>query len=473
MAEGANPLRELLLRGKVAYLFQRYSAERELSAILLCIPDGNQEVRDLSDMMTAWIDQTIGATPADRAKQKNALFLVLTKMDREFEQKAGETEESRRLRWSARLNNSLVNNFRGEWPPTGTASRSTTASGCAIRPCIDERLMDYDGGRETGIAEAFAQRAGELRRHFVENDDVRRHFADPARAWDEAFRANDGGVAYLVKSLIPVCDPAIKRAQVRGQLEIQVRRLVDRLAGFHSASDGDARAKKRDLVHTVLRGLATCIQQQLFGELVAALQIADTALRDIYFRIATARPSDEQAPATASNGKAGGPVAQSTGAAVDLGAIFADVFGDDAGRSAPPPSGVLEDRAERFAREAAEYWLENMRRVGADEKALSHFGVDRQHLGWLIDELVVGAHRLKLIDQLSLRGPRAGERRQRQVGGDRRAPGAHRRLGAQRLRQRAGLRPPAARAAARPAAQRADCGACSRARRRRSTAPRC
>ena len=31
VAEGANPLRELLLRGKVAYLFQRYSAERELS----------------------------------------------------------------------------------------------------------------------------------------------------------------------------------------------------------------------------------------------------------------------------------------------------------------------------------------------------------------------------------------------------------------------------------------------------------
>ena len=42
-----------------------------------------------------------------------------------------------------------------------------------------------------------------------------------------------------------------------------------------------------------------------------------------------------------------------------------------------------------------------MRRIGADDKALSHFGVDRQHLGWLIDELVVGAHRLKLIDQLS------------------------------------------------------------------------
>ena len=145
MAEGANPLRELLLRGKVAYLFQRYSAERELSAILLCIPDGNQEVRDLSDMMTAWIDQTIGATPADRAKQKNALFLVLTKMDREFEQKAGETEESRKLRWSARLNNSLINNFRGEWPANWNGRPFDNTFWLRNPTVIDERLMDYDG----------------------------------------------------------------------------------------------------------------------------------------------------------------------------------------------------------------------------------------------------------------------------------------------------------------------------------------
>ena len=397
VAEGANPLRELLLRGKVAYLFQRYSAERELSVILLCIPDGNQEVRDLSDMMTAWIDQTIGATPAERAKQKNALFLVLTKMDREFEQKAGETEESRKLRWSARLNNSLLNNFRGEWPSNWDGNPFDNTFWLRNPTVIDERLMDYDGGREQGVAEAFAARAIELRQHFVENFDVRRHFIDPARAWDEAFKANDGGVSYLVKNLIPVCDPIIKRAQVRGQLEVQIHRLVDRLAGFHSAADGDARAKKRELVHTVLRGLALCIQQQLFGELVTALQVAESALREIYFRISTARPTEE------GNGFSSKPatqVTQATGASIDLGAIFADVFGEEAGRSAPP-SGVLEDRAERFAREAADYWLENMRRIGADEKALSHFGVDRQHLGWLIDELVVGAHRLKVIDQLS------------------------------------------------------------------------
>src|SRR5438067_1431904 len=205
-------------------------------------------------------------------------------MDREFEQKAGETEESRRLRWSARLNNSLINNFRGEWPTNWNGRPFSNTFWLRNPTVLDERLMDYSAGRETGIAEAFAARAIELRGHFVENFDVQRHFADPARAWDEAFRANDGGVSYLVRSLIPVCDPAIKRAQVRGQLEVQVRRLVDRLAGFHSAADGDARLKKRDLVHTVLRGLATCIQQQLFGELVAGahrLKLIDQLSLDV------------------------------------------------------------------------------------------------------------------------------------------------------------------------------------------------
>ena len=290
VAEGANPLRELLLRGKVAYLFQRYSAERELIAILLCIPDGNQEVRDLSDMMTAWIDQTIGATPADRAKQKNALFLVLTKMDREFEQKAGETEESRRLRWSR-----PAQQFAGQQFPRRVA-------GQLERQAVRQHLLAAQSDRHRRAADGLRRRPRGRHRRGLRR--ARRRAARPFRREPRGAgaispirrapgtrpsSANDGGVSYLVKSLIPVCDPAIKRAQVRGQLEVQVRRLVDRLAGFHSASDGDARAKKRDLVHTVLRGLATCIQQQLFGELVAALQIADTALRDIYFRIATAR----------------------------------------------------------------------------------------------------------------------------------------------------------------------------------------
>ena len=64
--------------------------------------------------------------------------------------KAGETEESRHLRWSARLGNSLVNNFRGEWPLNWNGRPFDNTFWLRNPTVIDERLMDYDGGREVG-----------------------------------------------------------------------------------------------------------------------------------------------------------------------------------------------------------------------------------------------------------------------------------------------------------------------------------
>ena len=316
--------------------------------------------------------------------------------------------------------------------------------------------------RETGVAEAFAQRAVELRRHFVENFDVQRHFADPARAWDEAFKANDGGVSYLVNSLIPVCDPAIKRAQVRGQLEVQLRRLVDRLAGFHSAADGDSRAKKRDLVHTVLRGLATCIQQQLFGELVAALQVADFgAARHLLAHRHRARGRRAGAQERQAAGAGHAVERRDRRSRRDLRRRVRRGGRPHraAVRRARGPRRALRPRGGRIL--AGEHAPRRRRREGA--VAFRR----RPPASRLADRRAGGGRPSPEADRPALaRRARAGERRQRQVGGDRRAPGAHRRLGAERLRQRARAST-GCRSSSGPACRRTRRrGACSRARRR-------
>ena len=394
----ANPLRELLLRGKVAYLFQRYSAEREISAILLCIPDGVQEVRDLSPMMEGWVHATFGEQPAARARQQNGLFLVLTKMDREFEQKAGEVGDDIRMRWTARLNNSLINNFRGEWPRNWDGKPFRNSFWLRNPTVRDERLMRYAGdGREQGIADGFVERSGVLRRFFVENDLVGQHFAEPDRAWDEAFKSNDGGLSYIVERLTPVCDPAIKRAQVGGQLEAQIGRLTDRLAGFHNGADAGARQKKQALVEQVLRGLGGCIRAQRFGELVDRLQIAEEDLRGLYFRASSARADASRKD----NGRAAPPRDEAVGGSIDLGDIFGSVFGDSAPAAGGNVGGAVRDRAQRFAGDSIEYWQESLRRLASDERAAALFGIDRQHFGWLVDELVVGANRLRIGDRLA------------------------------------------------------------------------
>ena len=69
---GESPLAQLFLRGKVAYLFDRYVAEQELTSMLLCIGDGNMEAKDLPGLIDRWVVATHGATPEERMRPPDA-----------------------------------------------------------------------------------------------------------------------------------------------------------------------------------------------------------------------------------------------------------------------------------------------------------------------------------------------------------------------------------------------------------------
>ena len=199
-------------------------------------------------------------------------------------------------------------------------------------------------------------------------------------------------------------------------------------------------------------GSSTCIQQQLFGELVAALQIADTrAARDLLPHRHRAAFGRSQRPQRQAAGPGGAVDRRRRRSRRDLrrrlrrGGRPQRAAVGRAGR----PRRALRPRGRRIL--AGEHAPGRRRREGA--VAFRR----RPPASRLADRRAGGGRPSPEADRPAQpRGARAGERRQRQVGGDRRAPGAHRLLGAQRLCERAGLRPPAARPAARPAAQCAD-----------------
>ncbi len=206
-------LGRVFLRGKVAYLFQRYNDEQEIAAMLLCVGPSNQDVQTLPRMITDWIGLTIGATPAARAAQRNSLFFVLTQFDREFEEKAGE-DAATGQRWSARLQASLLEFFgkSHDWPTDWAPGRAfdnlfwlrSTAIGF-------DTVLDYatvDGvKRETGVAPRAQAKVAEKRAAYLQTPEVLRHFADPARAWEEGLRPGDGGISYLAEPAAPGVRP--------------------------------------------------------------------------------------------------------------------------------------------------------------------------------------------------------------------------------------------------------------------------
>ena len=64
-----DPVAQLVLRGKVAYLFERYTDDQEMNVLILCAPSHKQsDVKDLGPVLENWVHSTQGADPqAERA----------------------------------------------------------------------------------------------------------------------------------------------------------------------------------------------------------------------------------------------------------------------------------------------------------------------------------------------------------------------------------------------------------------------
>ena len=72
--DAPNSPAEFFLRGKVDYLFQSYTADLELTSLVLCLPDSNLEVTTLPKAIENWIDVTHGSTPEDGRASRRCCF---------------------------------------------------------------------------------------------------------------------------------------------------------------------------------------------------------------------------------------------------------------------------------------------------------------------------------------------------------------------------------------------------------------
>lgn len=401
--EAARNIYMLFRRGKVAYLYQRYLAEQELTSMLLCLKPGNQDTPTVPHMVDDWIASTHGATAQARSRQDVALFLIYTWFDEEFKLKAGQDDGSVE-RWSIRFETTL-RSFLGkshEWVDNWANGKPFHNIFWMRNPTVfAEGLIDYDAAkRETGLRNPV--RLATLRERYLANPDVQRHLADPGRAWDAALKLNDGGVAFIAERLGPVCNPAVKRRQVAEQMKALVARLASRLEPLHVSDDRDAELlKRREEARHVGRQLLACAQSQAFGLLLRELQVVGEDLSSLFRK--------EQLAAADGPSVINAPLGTRTTAKAlhdDFDATFDDeTF--DAPTPVPKPAAASTDESElidvpdMLARSAVTDWLDQMNRFveRADVPAL--FQLEREGVAFLVGQLAVAARRLKLRETIA------------------------------------------------------------------------
>lgn len=356
-------LEALFLRGKVAYLFQRYREERELTAMLLCIGPSNQEVPSLAEAVHEWIADTHGATPEQRDGLPVSLFLILTKFDMDFEVKGSEVDPVRK--WSNRLYSGLWNFLckQFEWDKRwdrGGAFKNTFWLRNPNFKALNLFEFDYheDSGKarnELAIRSDQRKFVDTMRAGFLGNADASVHFRDPERAWDAAFALNDGGISYIVECLRPVSNPQLKLTQISGQLERLRLEMTGAMAGFHIGGDPEKQiAKRLAAADKVVTSLRACAKAERFGRLLRQMQVSEDDLHDLYYKIDTLTPVDD----------------------------------------------LPFDRPAMYAEQVLAEWMRDLHDIACDERIARYFLFKDGEFGDLVTEIEIGAKRAGLADRI-------------------------------------------------------------------------
>ena len=406
-------LKELFLRGKVAYLFQRYSAERELTSMLLCIGPSNQEVQDLPGVIDEWVRTTHGERPEDRVGRQPSLFLILTKFDMEFEDKKG--APSLESRWDNRLHASLLDFFgkQHDWPTHWTPDRGFNNIFLLRNPNFRfDAVMDYDGDQEKGVRPERRDYVARLQSAFLQSPLVAAHFREPARAWDEAMKLNDGGITYIRESLSPLCNPDIKREQLLQNVRATRDAVERRLAAFYRTDDREEiRKQKLLLIRTLFHRLGQLEEQQgRLGQLLHSLTINDADIADMHPEATRRFLELADAPAEAAPEAEPAELPELDMDSVDVGAWnpFAESAPAEtapAARAAAQPGAPAQaapaDEAAFFAGYVEGRWIERLHTLADDPAAQRYFLLPDKDFSALVSELSTGAARLALRDAMA------------------------------------------------------------------------
>lgn len=401
LEKDSKNIEQLFLRGKVAYLFQRYVAERELTAILLCIASSIQEVQSLPGVIDDWIRLTHGEKPENRQNKDVSLFFVLTKCDTEFGEKKGAA--SVETRWDTRLHASLLDFFgtQHDWPTNWDGQHAFNNLFLLRNPNYKfSAVLNFDEkGQEQGIRADQQKNVDALRHAFLSSSLVAAHFANPQESWDALMSLNDGGINLLRNKLRPLCNPDIKRRQLALTIKERLDRLIGRFVPFWK-NDDKAEERKQKMafaVHLLRDILLKMKDPSSLGELTRRMTVTDQEIYDLYFEVKFRMINEKATEQT-------NVIINDT---LDANSILNDLFDEELFAPSANSTETSATTEERFKDEPAyfasiieSWWLNRLHHIAENPLFQKRYNFPAADFACFVNELAIGANRHQLRQRM-------------------------------------------------------------------------
>ncbi|AYG99906.1 type III secretion system effector [Pectobacterium parmentieri] len=397
-SEDSNPLAQLILRGKVAYLFERYTENQEMNVLVVCTASTKQsDVKEVGDVLNEWINYTQGADTEARGRRLPGLIWALTMFDLRISQGLSHDEAILRQSWGlgGMIKMAMTERFgKFKWMQEWQQGQAFNNTFLVRKPGQITPFIRIENEKEDAIREESKAQLALMRKTFLEDSAVTRYIATPDAAWDAMLSLNDGGMRRMADYLSQVARPEVKLERIAEQLQDMRGELVEGGLGKWYQPEGEEEVAKKNLIaQEILAALKK--RNGMHGELLARLVPTRRSLQELYLQQISVEPEE----------------------ATEEEADFFDIGVDDAfGLDAPVAATHSHETA--FARQALQLWINHLRDLPETQAMQNYINLPRPVIALLVDELITGLLRLKLEDALvsvMTNTEQAGVRRERMV----------------------------------------------------------
>lgn len=311
--EVATVLSKILRRGKVAYLFNKYSRSLQISSVLFCHHNDQKSGPTVGETINSWIEENIGKKPQERARMLqltngvSPLFFVATKFNIELEKTKNDRVgdyQALDKHWDRfdTIFPEIIkpNTWFEEWTASAAGKIEPFRNIYPLRDFYwSFKNQIFDGYSDEGVKSPelavhhhadYPDFLDKVRESFLRNDFVRRHFANPESAWEGFATLNNDGsksIIHDLDSIAPVLDHA-RRERYLSQLKELKADVVKALQVYYEPEDTESKNKKvrliaGDIRRSLMQTVAT--NPAVFGRILDSLMVSSEALRNIAYDI--------------------------------------------------------------------------------------------------------------------------------------------------------------------------------------------
>ncbi len=304
----------MIVRGKVAYLFNKYSAQYLISSLLFCQDERQAEVKSLPKLVGGWVERTVGCNVQERTAFLDStggvspILMIATKFNNYLKKDDSIMKENREqayyqmlVRWkrfaSAIRNVAHIKGARDSWFDQWT----TNSAFPVIFPLRAFLYSLYDGlytgyeekndeikSHEDGMSEMFKSYFNELESSFLDSslDFIQSHFVNPKMTWDSVTEHDHDGSGPILEYLKGVAEKMsdMRRLLFKRVLQSTFDSLVSSLIKYYHDDNAAAELEKQRKNASRIRLSMNILfgkDKDFFSDFINQLVIDEANLHDV------------------------------------------------------------------------------------------------------------------------------------------------------------------------------------------------